>query len=659
MEERRMRKDFWKKIAAVALMAAMVMTLVAGCGKGGKDDGGSGDGGSGKNADAANYDGTFTWWIYQIDGEGQYYQVYEDNPVAQYISQQYWDVENGGIGTGETGRKLDFSFIVPVGGSESENFNTMIGTEEYPEIIDMSVATDNPQTMYENGILMDITQYVEDYMPNYRAFLDKNPELKPFVQSQDEDGNIHYYAIYNLRDGVIDPWAGYSYRRDWVVKYAKPTEYVWDWDDEDVQKNGHPEVTPLARALEEDNLNGWKKNDVTKFEADYGADPDNDYTDNVIFPSGKTDPYTISDWEWMFEAFAKALEIRGVQDNSSAYCTTVSYSGAMMTGDLVSSFGGGTGSYYIKDRKVSYDGASENFKAYVECVGNWYEKGWLDKQFNTRANDVFFMINSAGVNQGIVGLWNGLVASLGTGIRTSCQFEEDQKDAYTMACPLPINDTYGTEEQMYKEPDALYQDSRKGTATGITTKAEGKDLAALFTFLDWTYTPEGGATMYFGMTKDQYSSVTLDPDLYKEYGYDHAYEIDTDDEGKKVWRSAKDPADLVVLNGIRMAVGLHPANNSEESVDMLGSKVVQHAYKVWAQYLNTGSVLDYTGLLTPEETDAYNKVSTQVNDYVAQNLPKVIKEGMGNWDGYVEGLEKLDPDSVTEYLQKYVDMANK
>ena len=50
---------------------------------------------------------------------------------------------------------------------------------------------------------------------------------------------MHYYAIYNLRDGVIDPWAGYSYRRDWVVKYAKPTEYVWDWDDADVQKNGH------------------------------------------------------------------------------------------------------------------------------------------------------------------------------------------------------------------------------------------------------------------------------------------------------------------------------------------------------------------------------------------------------------------------------------
>jgi hypothetical protein len=654
-----MKKGLWKKVVAVVLVAAMFMTLVAGCAKGGQDEGGTGGNGSGKEGDTKNYDGKFTWWIYQIDGEGMYYTEYEDNPVAQYVNQQYWDVENGGIGTEETGRKLDFSFIAPVRGSESENFNTMIGTEEYPEIIDLSAATDSPQTMCENGILMDLTEYVEKYMPNYRAYLDANPELKPFVQSQDDEGNVHYYALYSLKNGVSDPWAGYSYRRDWVVKYATPTEYVWDWEDEYVKENGHPEVTPLAKAQEEKNLKGWRKNDVKKFEAEYGENPDDDYTDNVIFPSGKNDPYTISDWEWMFEAFAKALDIRGIKDNSSAYCTTIYYTGAMMTGDLVSSFGGGTGAYYIKDGKVSYDGMSDNFKSYVECMNNWYQKGWLDSQFNTRAGDMFFMINSAGVNQGIVGLWNGLAASLGTSIRVTCQFDEDKQDAYVMACALPINDVYGTDKQMYKEPDALFQDGRKGMATGITTKAEGKDLEALFTFMDWAYTPEGGATLSMGMTKEQYDSVKLDPDIYKEYGYTHAYEIETDADGKKVWRTMNDTGDLVVLDGTRMAIGLRPANNDEETVAVVGPKVVQHASKVWAQYLNTGSVLDYRGLMAPEESDAYNRVSTMVDDYVAQNLPNVIKGGMDNWDAYVEGLEKLNPNSVTEYLQKYVDLANK
>ena len=62
-----MRNKFWKRIAAVGLAAAMAVTTLAGCGGDGKDDkkGGS-------DADKTK----FTWWIYQIDGEGNYYQVY-------------------------------------------------------------------------------------------------------------------------------------------------------------------------------------------------------------------------------------------------------------------------------------------------------------------------------------------------------------------------------------------------------------------------------------------------------------------------------------------------------------------------------------------------------------------------------------------------------
>jgi len=48
-------------------------------------------------------------------------------------------------------------------------------------------------------------------------------------------------------DGAQDPWEGTCYRRDWIVKYAEPTEYVWDWESDYVKENGHPEVTRLRR----------------------------------------------------------------------------------------------------------------------------------------------------------------------------------------------------------------------------------------------------------------------------------------------------------------------------------------------------------------------------------------------------------------------------
>lgn len=84
---------------------------------------------------------------------------------------------------------------MPVTGSESDNFNTMIGTGEYPEILDLARSSESPQAMYENGVLMDITEYVEAYMPNYLAILDANPELKPLVQAADEERNPHSYLF--------------------------------------------------------------------------------------------------------------------------------------------------------------------------------------------------------------------------------------------------------------------------------------------------------------------------------------------------------------------------------------------------------------------------------------------------------------------------------
>ena len=216
-------KERFKRIAAMGLALALATATLAGCGK---------DGQGAKDDATKTSKEAFTWWIAQMDDHGQYYETYEQSPVAQFVNAQYWDVENGGIGTAENGTQLDLSFLVPIAGSESDNFNTMIGTGDYPEIMDLSFSSDSPQALYENGVLMDITEYVETYMPHYVAYLDENPELKPLVQVSDDEGNVHYYALYSLSDGVETPWTGTCYRRDLVVKFAEPTDYVWDWEND-------------------------------------------------------------------------------------------------------------------------------------------------------------------------------------------------------------------------------------------------------------------------------------------------------------------------------------------------------------------------------------------------------------------------------------------
>ena len=640
-----------KRVLSVGLVGAMALSTLAltGCGSNSSDGG----------------DNTVSWWITMTDGNGVYYDDYEDNPAVEWLNQQYWDTENGGLGTKEDGTPLKFTFQVPISGSETDNFNTMMSTGEYTDIIDLAMSTDTAATMVDEGTLLDITDYVEKYMPHYIEYLDKNPEQKALLTHEDENGDTRYYEIGAIKEENDVPWGGYMYRRDWLVEYAQPTAYVWDWDSDYVKENGHPAVTPLEEAQASGNMEGWKANEVTEFTSSEGEDPKNDYTDNVIFPSGTSDPLTISDWEWMLDAFKKAIDDKGFSGNTDAYCTTVYYPGFFAMGDLVSSFGGGTGAWSKDaDQNVYFSGTSDNFKTYLECLNTWYNNGWMDTRFETRASDMFFSINQTGTAQGQVGLFYGTTASLGDAIRVTCADSGDQQKAYVMPCAVPINDKYGTDEQKYKEPDAFYQGSRIAGRIGITSALEDKSeetIAALFTFLDWMYTREGALIRSIGLSQEQIDSVTLENNLYEEYGVEGgAYDVSENEEGKTVYTFHYDTSgDLGnALNIKRMVVGaeLTGAGADIDYVfDKGESKVQQQATEQWTKYTSTGGMMDYNNQFTTEQNDIYSDINQSVNDYMNQNTPNLIKNGLDGWDAYVEGINALHPEELTEVYQEVMD----
>ncbi len=640
-----------KRVLSVGLVGAMALSTLAltGCGSNSSDGG----------------DNTVSWWITMTDGNGVYYDDYEDNPAVEWLNQQYWDTENGGLGTEEDGTPLKFTFQVPISGSETDNFNTMMSTGEYTDIIDLAMSTDTAATMVDEGTLLDITDYVEKYMPHYIEYLDKNPEQKALLTHEDENGDTRYYEIGAIKEENDVPWGGYMYRRDWLVEYAQPTAYVWDWDSDYVKENGHPAVTPLEEAQASGNMEGWKANEVTEFTSSEGEDPKNDYTDNVIFPSGTSDPLTISDWEWMLDAFKKAIDDKGFSGNTDAYCTTVYYPGFFGMGDLVSSFGGGTGVWSKDaDQNVYFSGTSDNFKTYLECLNTWYNNGWMDTRFETRASDMFFSINQTGTAQGQVGLFYGTAASLGDAIRVTCADAEDQQKAYVMPCAVPINDKYGTDEQKYKEPDAFYQGSRIAGRIGITEALEDKSedtIAALFTFLDWMYTREGALTRSVGLSQEQIDSVDLENNLYEEYGIEGgAYDVSENEDGKTVYTFHYDTSGDIgnALKFTRMVVGaeLTGAGADIDYVfDKGESKVQQLATEQWTKYTSTASLYDYNNQFTTEQNEVYSEINQAVNDYMNQNTPNLIKNGLDGWDAYVEGINALHPEELTEVYQEVMD----
>ena len=55
----------------------------------------------------------------------------------------------------------------------------MISTGEYTDLLDLSYYNGSIATLVEDGVLMDITEYVEEYMPDYVALLDEHPPGNP------------------------------------------------------------------------------------------------------------------------------------------------------------------------------------------------------------------------------------------------------------------------------------------------------------------------------------------------------------------------------------------------------------------------------------------------------------------------------------------------
>ena len=593
------------KTAVVMLLCmSMILSLTA-CNKGTDDGKGNGNG--------AKADASFSWWIY-AGADSTYYTDFAENPVMKYLMSKSWGTDNA---------KVDLEFLVPVAGQEKDNCVTLISTGEYPDVMDLSAYPGSAAELYEDGIALDITEYVEKYMPNYLAYLDAHPDLKA-TATNIVNGEKKYLGLYTYADDPGDMWGGYMYRRDWIVKYGKNPN----------------DGSSFSGSYTETNEDGTPNVDT--------------WVDNVVFPSGGSDPVYISDWEWMMEIFQTALKDLGITDG---YGMSLYYPGYFAGGDIVCAFGGGGGAWYVTpEGQMKFGPTTEDFRTYLQCMNTWYKKGWIDKAFSEHSSDMFYLIDDTTMRQGKVGLWYGLEADLGGKLDTG---EGNLDGAVAFAASQPINDIYGTAEQQNVKPYTFYQTDMEGSMNIITNKAKDKDLSALFSMLDYLYTEEGSLLRTLGLSKEQYEE-TKDP-FYTQYNLtegtyqqqeDGTYVID----------------DVVQSNG-----SLGAAVNGERVLGLskqLGVKrdipeILQHNYDQWTLYTCIGTLRNsLKSQLSLEDSKTASKVNTNVYEFLAKSVPTFIRGDKDpnndeDWNAYLKALSKYNPDGVTQIYQSLYDSLNK
>lgn len=602
----------------IALMLAVVLMLV------GMQVYYGGNGSTGRSSgQKATAETTYEWWIYSGTST-EYYDTYGENPSVQYTLQKGYGPEN---------KKIAINFLEPPAGTEADNYTRMLASGDLPDIID-AVISDPPRVMVEKGYCIELTEYVEQYMPNYVALVHSDNEIYINTVEVDDDGNEHYYAIFQIYDAPETIFQGYMYRRDWLVKYG---------------------TNPATGEA---------------FTGGYTAPDDVDsWEDDVVFPSwcdaekqakglelvpewDGTYPLFISDWEWMFEIFEAAQKDLGITDK---YCISLYYPGYTWSGGLLSCFGGGVNVWYQDaEGKVHFGGYEEPFKTYLQCMNTWYSKGWLDQDFMQRTSDAFYRIDSTSVRQGLIAMWNGQQSELGG--RLDMHDGGYTEGIYAAAAPYPINDIYGSESCRYVTPNCVMGGGLVSGGVLVTTAAKDKDLATLCAYLDQFYSMDGALIKTVGLSAEQAASLT-DSTFYADYGLeDGAYFANEDGQLEKSPVLASDSGQLATAAGFSKAPGL----KLNAGLNQGYAPNFQKSLEMWSLHENTAFFQGSrtTNAMSQDDTSTYSAIMTKVLDYMNKNCANFIT-GKSNfekdWDKWCTVLKKYKVDQITELLQPYVD----
>jgi len=131
---------------------------------------------------------------------GEILSGWEDMPTLPIIEEK-------------TGVSIDF--ISPSEATESEQFNLMIASGEYPDLFNLSNYTGGIALAYEEEVCIDLTDIIDEYAPNYMAYVNGMDDYTQRL-CRTEEGKI--LQVLTLTSEVLHE-QGLALRTDWLEKW--------------------------------------------------------------------------------------------------------------------------------------------------------------------------------------------------------------------------------------------------------------------------------------------------------------------------------------------------------------------------------------------------------------------------------------------------------
>lgn len=348
---------------------------------------------------------------------------------------------------------------------------------------------------------------------------------------------------------------------------------------------------------------------------------------NVQFPSGNDEPTTIEDWDYMLPLFKEYFEAAGMAEYAPLI---IPAQGVFPTNDLLGTFGTVTG-YYLDNGKVQYGQIQPGFYDFLAKMKEWYDAGYIYKDFASRTSDMFMLPNTSLTYGLAAGAWFGLNGQLGAAL--SMPDYGITVDVRPLA--NPTNPNAGVTETSYSLSNTLYSSKyTMSPAVVITKKCE--NVERLLATIDYLYSEEGSILKNAGLSAEQGAA---DNELYANNGLEKGYYyIDANGEmqlNEQLSTVGGPIGDTDAFRATRLPgvayVGLDNKYSSEESVN---------ASNKWIAYQTDIARISNSISRTSEEDNVFTTNETKITDYVNSMILKFIlgSEELNeeNWQKYVD-----------------------
>lgn len=331
-------------------------------------------------------------------------------------------------------------------------------------------------------------------------------------------------------------------------------------------------------------------------------------------------PTTVSEWETVLTAF---------KEEKGAYAP-MSLGGDLGLYGQGFGISGGTvfsSPWQNVDGKVVFSNTSDNMKAFLTVLADWYKKGLIDPDFMTKQSA--FFADTAMVTTGQTGIFNSIYT-----LPDMFKGASEDKDFEVVAIKNPIPDSGEEGRVGYVIPVI------GGAGMAVSADSKNKELA--MKWLDYMYSEEGALLANYGVENDTFTF---------------------NEQGKPVFteKITKNPDGMAMAQAMAFYT-LPPSflacyyDWTRELAGVSESSI--HMMDVWKEQKTDYNYPAQATMTNEENREFASLYTSNIQTYAAEKITQFIT-GVNDinteWDNYVSTIKDLGIDRCIEIKQAALD----